>query len=393
MRGKGRRRLGLVIAALLSALWLGVAADWFRGSGRVPVLANLRGTGSKPDYYPSVSVVVAARDEKEAVEAALRSLLEQDYPGSLEVIAVDDRSTDGTGEVLAGLAARVPGRLRHLRVDRLPEGWLGKNHALWLGAGEAEGGWLLFTDADVRFAPDCVELAVRYALDEGFDHLALAPELVSRGTALKSFVAAFSLVFEVTQRPWRVSDAEARESVGVGAFNLVRRVAYEVAGTHGALRMRPDDDLRLGRALKEAGFRQGVAYGTGTVWVEWHRSLAGAVRGLGKSMFPGVDYRLSAALLASLGLFATNVLPFFGVFLARRALTRLLFGADVLVLFAMYARGARRSGTPAYLAALHPFGASALIFAMLRSTYKTLARGGIEWRGTFYPLETLRRGT
>jgi hypothetical protein len=105
-----------------------------------------------------------------------------------------------------------------------------------------------------------------------------------------------------------------------------------------------------------------------------------------------VDYRLSAALLASLGLFATNVLLFFGVFLARRVLTRLLFGADVLVLFAMYARGARRSGTPAYLAALHPFGASVLIFAMLRSTYKTLARGGIEWRGTFYPLETLRRG-
>jgi glycosyltransferase involved in cell wall biosynthesis len=392
LRGRGRGRLGLGVAALLSALWFGVAADWFRGSGRVPVLANLRGTGSKPDDYPSVSVVVAARDEREAVESALRSLLEQDYPGRLEVIAVDDRSTDGTGDVMTGLAARMPGRLRHLRVDRLPEGWLGKNHALWLGAGEAEGGWLLFTDADVRFETDCVRLAVRHALDEGFDHLALAPELVSRGTVLKSFVAAFSLVFEVTQRPWRVSDPEAKESVGVGAFNLVRREAYEGAGTHGAVRMRPDDDLRLGRALKEAGFRQGVAYGTGTVWVEWHRSLAGAVRGLGKSMFPGVDYRLSAALLASLGLFATNVLPFFGVFLARRALTRRLFGADVLVLFAMYARGARRSGTPAYLAALHPFGASALIFAMLRSTYKTLVRGGIEWRGTFYPLETSRRG-
>jgi cellulose synthase/poly-beta-1,6-N-acetylglucosamine synthase-like glycosyltransferase len=392
LRGRGRGRLGLGVAALLSALWFGVAADWFRGSGRIPVLANLGGTGSKPDDYPSVSVVVAARDEREAVESALRSLLEQDYPGSLEVIAVDDRSTDGTEDVMAGLAAWVPGRLRHLRVDRLPGDWLGKNHALWLGAGEADGGWLLFTDADVRFEPDCVRLAVRHALNEGLDHLALAPELVSRGLALKSFVAAFVLVFEVTQRPWRVSDPEAKESVGVGAFNLVRREAYEGAGTHGAVRMRPDDDLRLGRALKEAGFRQGVAYGTGTVRVEWHRSLAGAVRGLGKSMFPGVDYRLSAALLASLGLFATNVLPFFGVFFARRAATRLLFGADVLVLFAMYARGARRSGTPAYLAALHPFGAAVLIFAMLRSTYKTLAQGGIEWRGTFYPLETLRRG-
>jgi cellulose synthase/poly-beta-1,6-N-acetylglucosamine synthase-like glycosyltransferase len=387
-----RGRFGLGVAALLSALWFGMAAGWFRGSGRVPVLANLRGAGSKLDYYPFVSVVVAARDEREAVEAALRSLLEQDYPGRLEVIAVDDRSTDGTGDIMAGLAAGRSGRLRHLRVDGLPEGWLGKNHALWVGAGEAEGGWLLFTDADVRFGPDCVELAVRHAVNEGLDHLALAPELVSRGTALKSFVAAFVLAFEVTQRPWRVSDSDAKESVGVGAFNLVRREAYEGAGTHEAVRMRPDDDLRLGRALKEAGFRQGVAYGTGTVRVEWHRSLAGAVRGLGKSMFPGVDYRLSAALLASLGLFATNVLPFFGVFLARRALTRLLFGADVLVLFAMYARGARRSGTPAYLAALHPFGASVLIFAMLRSTYKTLVRGGIEWRGTFYPLETLRRG-
>ena len=387
-----RGRFGLGVAALLSALWFGMAAGWFRGSGWVPVLANLRGAGSMLDYYPFVSVVVAARDEREAVEAALRSLLEQDYPGRLEVIAVDDRSTDGTGDIMAGLAAGRSGRLRHLRVDGLPEGWLGKNHALWVGAGEAEGGWLLFTDADVRFGPDCVELAVRHAVNEGLDHLALAPELVSRGTALKSLVAAFVLVFKVTQRPWRVSDSDAKESVGVGAFNLVRREAYEGAGTHEAVRMRPDDDLRLGRALKEAGFRQGVAYGTGMVWVEWHRSLAGAVRGLGKSMFPGVDYRLSAALLASLGLFATNVLPFFGVFFARRAATRLLFGADVLVLFAMYARGARRSGTPAYLAALHPFGAAVLIFAMLRSTYKSLAQGGMEWRGTFYPLETLRRG-
>lgn len=393
MRGERRGRLGPRVAAVCSALWFGMAAGWFRGVGRVPVLEDLRESEAKPGAYPSVSVVVAARDEEAAVGAALRSVMEQDYPGRLEIVAVDDRSTDGTGDVLADLAAGTPGRLRHLRVDELPEGWLGKNHALWFGAGESEGEWLLFTDADVRFAPDCVELAVRHAISEGLDHLTLAPELISRGVTLKSFVAAFVLVFEVTQRPWRVSDPYAKEAVGVGSFNLVRRKAYRSAGTHQAIRMRPDDDLKLGRILKDAGFRQDVAYGLGSVRVEWHRTLAGAVRGLEKSMFPGVDYRLSAALLASLALFATNVLPFIGVVFARRPATRLLFGADVALVFAMYARGVRRSGTPAYFAALHPFGAAVLIFAMLRSTYRTLARGGIEWRGTFYPLETLKRGS
>ena len=135
-----------------------------------------------------------------------------------------------------------------------------------------------------------------------------------------------------------------------------------------------------------------IGYGVGTIGVEWHRTLAGAVGGLEKSMFPGVDYRLSAALLASLVLFATNVLPFLGMLLSRRAAARLLFGADAALVFAMYALGGRRSGTPWYYAALHPFGSSVLIYAMLRSTFKALARGGIEWRGTFYPLEELGNG-
>ena len=280
----------------------------------------------------------------------------------------------------------APGR------ERLPDGWLGKNHALYLGAEEAKGEWLLFTDADVRFAPGCLEDAVGYAQSAGLDHLTLATEIISRRIALRSFVAAFVLVFEVTQRPWRAADPRAREAVGVGAFNLVRREAYRRAGTHRAIRLRPDDDMRLGRLLKKAGYRQGVAYGSGSVSVEWHRTLQGAVRGLEKSMFPGLDYRLSTALSASGALFLTNVLPFAGVFLAHRTATRLLFGVDVLVVFAMYAYGPRRSGSgiPPLYAALRPFGVGVLIYAMLRSAYTTLANDGIEWRGTRYPLELLK---
>ncbi|HSK99059.1 MAG TPA: glycosyltransferase [Rubrobacteraceae bacterium] len=385
-----RSFLGPALAAVGTAVWLALAAGWFRGVRSVPVL---REAEREPlGVYPSISVIVPARNEEEAVEEALGSVLTQEYPGRLEVVVVDDRSTDGTPEVLAGLASRWPERLRVVRVEELPHGWLGKNHALYVGAAEASGEWLLFTDADVRFSAGCLVNAVGYAVRGGLDHLTLAPEIVSRGVALKSFVATFVLVFEVTQRPWRASDPRASEAVGVGAFNLMTREAYLAAGTHRAIRLRPDDDMRLGRLVKEAGFRQRVAYGTGSVSVEWHRTLAGVVRGLEKSMFPSMDYRVSTALLASIALLLTNVLPYAGIFLARRRVTRLLFGANPLVLLAMYLYGAERSGgriSPMY-AALHPFGASAFIYAMLRSTYRILANGGVEWRGTYYPLEVLR---
>jgi glycosyltransferase involved in cell wall biosynthesis len=394
LSGKSPRRslLGLALAALATAAWLAASVDWFRGVRRVPLLREAQENRHPLERYPSVSVVVPARNEGEALGGTLKSILDQAYPGPLEVVAVDDRSTDRTGEVLARLASERSDVLRVIRVEELPGDWLGKNHALYLGAGEAEGDWLLFTDADVIFSQGCLADAVGYARSEGLDHLTLATEIVYGGVALKAFVAAFVLVFEVTQRPWRAADPRSREAVGVGSFNLVRKQAYLQAGTYRAIRLRPDDDMRLGRLLKGAGFSQGVAYGTGSVSVEWHRTLAGAVRGLEKSMFPGVDYRLSTALFASLSLFLTNVVPFAGVILARRAATRLLFVADVLLVFAMYAYGARRSGSrlsPLY-AALHPFGASVLIYAMLRSAYTTLANDGIEWRGTKYPLEKLK---
>jgi glycosyltransferase involved in cell wall biosynthesis len=378
-----------------SVAWLAAVAGWFRGARQVPILREVAEEENPLDHYPSVSVVVAARDEEAGVGEALTSVLDQNYSGGLEVRAVDDRSTDLTGEIIAGLAARRPDRLEPLRIDRLPDGWLGKNHALYRGAEEAGGEWLLFTDADVRFSPDCVKLAVLYALEENLDHLTLAPELLSRGVALKSFVTAFTLVFGVTQRPWRASDPGAKEAVGVGSFNLLKREAYLRAGTHEAIRLRPDDDMRLAKLLKEAGYSQGVAYGTGCVSVEWHQSLLGAVKGLEKSIFPGVDYRLSTVVAASLLLFLTNIWPFAGVFLARRRAMRLLFGADVLAVIAMYAYGPSVSGSSLspYYAALHPLGMGVFIYAALRSAYVSLAKGGIEWRGTFYPLRLLKEDT
>jgi cellulose synthase/poly-beta-1,6-N-acetylglucosamine synthase-like glycosyltransferase len=272
----------------------------------------------------------------------------------------------------------------------LPVGWLGKTHALNVGAAEAAGEWLLFTDADVRFFPTCLEKAVRYAIDEELDHLTLPPEIVCRGVLLRSFVAAFTLVFEMTQRPWRVNEPRSREHVGVGAFNLIKAETYEKIGTHRAIRMRPDDDMKLAKLIKGHGFRQGVAYGTGLVAVEWHQTLREAVRGLSKSIFPGVDYRIDATVAGVLLLLLTSVLPFFGLFSGGAA--RILFGSSVLSTFFLYAYRAKHSRveTPWWYAALHPIGVCVLAYAMLRSACTTIANGGIEWRGTRYPLESLK---
>jgi cellulose synthase/poly-beta-1,6-N-acetylglucosamine synthase-like glycosyltransferase len=378
-----------LLAALGSLVWLALGLQWLRGIRKIPVLKDLL----EPDLVernPALSVILAARDEERSVNESVVSMLAQDYLGTLEVIAVNDRSTDGTGEILDELVTRFPDRLRVSKVKSLPGGWLGKTHALYIGAAQAKGEWLLFTDADVIFSGDCADRAVQYAIDNELDHLTLPPEIVCRSVLLRSFVAAFTLVFEMTQRPWQVSDPQAKEHVGIGAFNLIRKDAYETCGTHRAIRMRPDDDMKLAKLLKRHGFRQGVAYGAGLVSVEWHQGLPDAVRGLSKSMFSGLDYRIGATVAGVLVLLLTNVFPVFGLF--SRNMTGTLCRLNILSTFLVYAYRAKHIGdkTPWWYAVLHPFGICVFIYAMLRSASTTLVKGGIEWRGTRYPLKELK---
>ena len=363
--------------------------QWLLGIRNIPVLKDLPET-DVVDHDPALSIILAARDEERSVGESVVSMLAQDYSGTLEVMAVNDRSTDRTGEILDELATKHPDRLRVSNVESLPEGWLGKTHALYAGATQATGEWLLFTDADVIFSEDCADRAVRYATGKGLDHLTMPPEIVCRSVLLRSFVAAFTLVFEMTQKPWRVGDPQAQEHVGVGAFNLVRKDAYERSGTHRAIRMRPDDDMKLAKLLKSHGFRQGVAYGAGLISVEWHQTLPDAVRGLSKSMFSGLDYRIGATLAGVLMLLLTNVLPVFGLF-SRNSMGTLC-RSNIFWTFLLYAYRARHFGneTPWWYAMLHPFGIGVFIYAMLRSASTTLVRGGIEWRGTRYLLKDLK---
>ena len=335
---------------------------------------------------PTVSVIVAARDEASHVRAALTSLLAQKYPG-LEVVFVNDRSTDATGTIADEIALTHRAlRVRH--VTALPDGWLGKNHALEAGASEASGEFLLFTDADVMFAPDTIARAMTIVAAGRLDHLAVIPGITSPSAFVRWSVGSFSIFFTLFTRSWLVDDPSSRASIGIGAFNLVRASSYQSAGGHTRIRLRPDDDLVLGRLLKSRGARAAVCRGPGTVEVDWYPSVAALVRGMEKNAYAGMNYRLWAAVLSCAGLLAHAALFVCPLFL--HGWWRVVGLTELAVIVSTTAVCAGLVGQPPACAFLQPVAVLLMAFAQTRAVAITLWRGGIEWRGTFYSLASLR---
>lgn len=335
--------------------------------------------------------MVPVRNEEEALERAFRSVLAQDYPEEqLEAVWVDDRSTDGTGRLLDRLREEPASeRVRVLNLDGLPEGWLGKNHAIYTGVRETRGEWLLFADADVRFEPSAFRRAVAYAEREGLDHLTLVPDL--EGYWLRGF-AAFSFVsFLVYRGCYRANDPDSRMGVGIGAFNLIRRRAYEEVGTYSALALRPDDDLTLGSRVKAHGLGQRMLMGSPLLSVAWYPSLGGMMRGLEKNIFAVLDYSLPKVLFYAAVVPAATVWPFLALPLTR-GLPRAAHAGAALAQLATFVIVNRFLGPQVLLLApAYPLHALLVTYAMVRSTLLVLLRGGIYWRGTFYPTSLLRR--
>jgi cellulose synthase/poly-beta-1,6-N-acetylglucosamine synthase-like glycosyltransferase len=379
--------LALSGAALLILVVTGL--DFVLGSRRIAMLAEL--PPADGDDLPFISVVVAARNEERNIEAALHSMLDLDYP-RLEIIVVDDRSEDRTGEIvrrLAGAPRQAAPALRTIRIDTLPAGWLGKNHALQRGAAVATGELLLFSDADIIMKRGTLRRAVRYMVDNGVDHLALGPEVIMPGALPAAFGLTGTLFFSFATRPWKARDPRSRAYVGIGAFNLLRRDLYERMGGHRRIALRPDDDMKLGKLVKLNGGKQDFVHGRGLVAVEWYASLGELARGLTKNTFAALNYSVAVVVAATLGQLLLFVWPPVALAVLRGVPQLLALAAVVLVLL-MHGEALRVQRGAPLLALLYPVVSLLMIFIMWRSTLLTLARGGIEWRGTRYPLAELR---
>lgn len=376
-----------VLAAISSVLLLHGTIMLVR---RCPQLGELR----SPDLpsWPSLSVVVPACNEARTIERALASLLALDYPG-LEIVLVDDRSTDGTGAIVKRLAASDR-RISAVDVRELPAGWLGKVHALQRGLERAHGELVLFTDADIEFAPGALRRAVAWMEARRLDHLAVLAEVrlpsfwvgVCLCSALRGILAL--------ARPWEAMDPRSAKAIGTGAFNLVRRAAFERTPGFEWLRLEVADDIGLGLMMKRSGGQPGLVLGRGQVLHEAYPTLADAVCGLEKNGFaqaarfsPWRGLAMSVlAVVGSLGVFAA--------FLPVGVPWLWVVGASGLVAFGVASIIiARAFRAPlAYVLPSLPLGDFVMAYVVARATVLGVRRGGLVWRGTMYPTELLRDG-
>ncbi len=341
---------------------------------------------------PRVSIIVPARNESADIEAGLTRLLDLDYD-NYEVIVVNDRSTDDTGPIMDRVAASPTAhtRLKVIHVKELPPRWLGKTHAMWGAAQQATGDWLLFTDADVMFKPDTLRRAITYAEAEPADHVVLFPQMIMKTAGERMMIAFFQTLFVFGHRPWKVADPKTNDHMGVGAFNMVRRKAYESVGTYERLRMEVLDDMKLGKVIKQAGFAQRNVFGEDLITIHWAKGALGIVNNLTKNFFAVLSFQWWRAVLSCFGLAFLNLVPFIGTVFVH-GWSRLPYAIALISMLLIYAGMSRRSAIPPYYFVLHPVSTTLFSYTVLQSMLLTYRQGGVIWRGTLYPLEELKKG-
>ncbi len=374
---------------MLDALALLVLLFWIT---RIPhfrksVLRDL------PENYqlnamPKVSLIVAARDEAASIAASVRSLLAQDWPAK-ELIVVDDRSVDGTSEILDALTREFPS-LVVIHNKELPQGWIGKCWALHRGAQAATGDWFVFCDGDVMMEAHCVRAALATVETEKFDHLALAPRMISGSTLQDAVVQSLTFLFYIFQNPRHVFDERRLENyIGIGAFNMIRSQLYRLIGGHEALRLEIVDDVFLGMLAKRHGGRSAFFLGHRLAHIHWYEGLWAYIRGLEKNAFAGLRFSwllLSAAILFQSLIFVWPPLVLLGVQEGNWFFATL----SSLLAHGLFMLSCQRQGGRWYRGFLLVPAILIQFLTFFRSAWVMTRRQGVIWRGTSYPLRELK---
>jgi len=376
----------LILFGLIAFFWLTHGLRVLIGLLQLPRVGTF--VPAEDQNCPKISILFAARDEEEKLGVAINTLLALDYP-NFEIIGVDDRSTDATPNILAEGKAK-DSRLQVVRVNELPAGWLGKPHALQKGYEVSSGELLLFTDADVQFKSDTLRRVVSLFQERRLDHLTLFCGLQMEGFWEKTVLTFFGLVFQLSTDPKSIGNPRSRGYVGIGAFQLVKRSIYEAGGTHKKLAMEVVDDLKLAKIVKQVGAKSCVGIAEEHVSVRWHAGLGNIVRGVTKNFFAAAGYSLFLVAAHCLIIFAVSLLPFLAIAFLHGWARSFAISSIVIAVGFQASIAWVLKANPLY-GLTHPVGCMVYLYMVLRSTAVTLWKGGVEWRGTFYSLEELRR--
>ncbi|HXE74070.1 MAG TPA: glycosyltransferase family 2 protein [Candidatus Xenobia bacterium] len=376
-----------IVLALAALVWVVGGGRALRGIFRMPRLADFP---PLPDTdCPPVSMLVTARDEAAKLPQAITTWLDLDYP-RLEIVAIDDRSKDATGRILDEAAARDP-RLKVVHLTELPPGWLGKNHGLQTAYRHSAGEWLLFTDADVRFDSDVLRRTMALARARTGDHVSLLSLIELKGFWENVMVSYFFLGFLLNLQPWEAENPRSPYYVGIGAFQLIRRSVYEDVGTHKRLALEVVDDVKLGKMVKQGGYRSVCAQAFDNLRVRWQEGATNVIKGLTKNAFASLEFNSLRTALSVAAIAMLSVLPFAALLFAR-GLPLHLATIAVAAILVLHGVTARRAHLSPLTALTHPLGAVLFAYILIRSTVVTLGRGGVVWRDTFYSLDELRKG-
>lgn len=384
----------LVLSWVLALCWLYQGVTGIAGMATLPDLTCIAPSdlaeihaGGEPD----LTVIIPACNEEEAIEATLRSLLASTGI-NLQIVAVNDRSSDGTGERMDAVAAGARGGSHAIEVihnGELPAGWLGKPHALYLGVERARAEWILTTDGDVTFAPEALGLALRHAISVRTDHLVLIPTLLWDGMAEGAMHGAIQALAQWAVRLWKVKDAGSKDALGVGGFTLIRRETLESVGGLKRMRMEVVEDVSLGFLVKGAGFRSSVALGPGLVKIRWMRGFFGIVGNMEKNGYAGFRYKLRVAVAGVLALVMQAVIPIAAMFMGGWGLAAGLLSYVGIIMTMIGTR--KLSGISPVAGLLYAPCILVVAWALGRSVVLTMARDGVVWRETYYPLSELRK--
>jgi chlorobactene glucosyltransferase len=301
----------VVFLKVVLVLWVLRAVNAALSLALVPDLAP---APRRTEGSPFVSIVVPARDEERAIEAATRSKCLQDDP-AFEVVVVDDRSSDATREILRRVEAEFPGTLRVVDGVEPPADWLGKPHALDAGAKASRAtrpdDWLVFSDADVVFAPDLLARAMAHVEKHRLDFLTLLPQMEARGFGERLMVPTIPAAAFCYLPGWLMNVPSARPfGGGGGVFNLIRRDLFERIGGHEALKASVVDDIQLGRNARSAGGRTGIGLALDSISLRMYHGFAEISKGLEKNGFFGLLANLPLAVLSLGWVLFEGELPF-----------------------------------------------------------------------------------